>query len=272
MDGGEWTALFADAHAPFGVGQIVGSRGLVGVMVAVVGIVGIHAELARRVNLADAVERTIAVGLVEVGSERRPSSAPTAQSIRGKGRYGAVAVVVDDVVGTEVAVVAELRRAEQLELVGEHHACEAQRTEQIVLPYSYAHHLLPERLELRLLCQSDVQCHGIALLVLIHAPRLVVAHHLNLRGIVSRDVLRGEVVATAQHVEAFDIELRNSLTHVADGSVVADGYARQPFQSVLQCHVALAEERREVVRQRVALQPQRVGLHRHFLQRDGLRQ
>ena len=40
---------------------------------------------------------------------------------------------------------------------------------------------------------------------------------------------------------------------------------------MVQRHVALAEERREVVRQRVALLPQRVGLHRYLLQTDALR-
>ena len=100
---------------------------------------------------------------------------------------------------------------------------------------------------------------------------MVVAHYLHLRHIVRRNVPRRQVVLAAQHVQPLDVELRDGLAHVADGTALRHVHARQPFQPVLQRHVALAEERCEVMVQRVALLPQWVWLHRHLLQRHSLR-
>ena len=76
---------------------------------------------------------------------------------------------------------------------------------------------------------------------------VVVAHYLHLRHIVRRDVPRRQVVLAAQQVHALDVELRDGLAHVADAAVLRHVHARQPLQSVLQRHVALAQERRQVM-------------------------
>ena len=140
-----------------------------------------------------------------------------------------------------------------------------------VLHIARSRFLLSERLELRLVRQFDVHRHLVAWHVLLHPSAVVVAHYLDIRHVVRRDVPRRQVVLAAQQVHALDIELRDRLAHVADAAVLRHIHTRQPLQSVLQRHVALAQERREVVAQRVALLPQRVRLHRHLLQRNSLR-
>ena len=99
---------------------------------------------------------------------------------------------------------------------------------------------------------------------------MVVAHNLHLSHIVGREVSGGQVVSAAQQVEALDVELRDGFTHIADGTTRGHIDARQALQTILQGHVALAQERRQVVHQCIASLAQGVALDLHLLQRDGL--
>ena len=83
----------------------------------------------------------------------------------------------------------------------------------------------------------------------------MVAHDLHVCHVVRRDVPRGEVVLAAQQVKPLYVELRDGLAHIADGTALSHVHSREPFQTVLQCHVALAQERGQVVAQRVAFLP-----------------
>ena len=76
---------------------------------------------------------------------------------------------------------------------------------------------------------------------------VVVAHNLYVRHIVRRDVPRRQVVLAAQQIHALDVKLRDGLAHVADGTALRHVHARQPLQSVLQRHVALAQKRCQVM-------------------------
>ena len=175
--------------------------------------------------------------------------------------------MIDHVVEAKVAAVAVFRRGQQLEVVGKHHPCGTCCVQDLVLSHANAKLRLPEWFELCLFAQFYIDCHGIALLVSVNLSMLVVLHDVHLSGIFGRDVLRGKIVATAKHVETADVEVRDVLAHVADGTIIRDADARQILQSVFERHIAFFEEGCEVVGERVAPLSQRVGLHRHLLQR-----
>ena len=241
---------------------------------AVVAVVGIHLHRRGRVQFMDAVERRHAIALVKVFALRRRTAIEAAEQTGGGRLHVRAAEVVYHVCPCEVLVVTALQRADGLELIGEHHARHAEQGLEPVVPVlhvSSARLFLPERLELRLVRQPDVHRHLVARHVLLHPSSVVVAHYLHLRHVVRRDVPRRQVVLATQHVQSLDVELRDGLTHITDGTALCHVHAWQSPQPVLQRHVALAEERREVVAQRVATLPQRVGLHRHLLQRHSLR-
>ena len=265
--------LFAHGHIVPTLGKV--RRALADVVRgAVVTVVGIHLHGRERVRAQDAVQRRHAVALVEVFALRRRTAVEAAKQARGAGAHVRAAEVVVHVGPCKALVVAALHRADGLELVREHHARQSQQGLQLivaVLHIARSRLLLPERLELCLVRQFDVHRHLVARHVLLHPSAVVVAHYLHLRHVVRRDVPRRQVVLASQHVQPLDVELRDRLAHVADAAVLRHVHARQPFQSVLQRHVALTQERRQVMAQRVALLPQRVGLHRHLLQADALR-
>ncbi len=242
-------------------------------------VVGIHFHRRDRIQLMDAIERRHAVALVEVFALRRRTAVEAAEQTGGGCCHVRAAEVISHVGPSKVFVVAALQRADGLELVGKHHARHAEQALPAVmtLPFgrgregTYPRLFLSEWLEFRLLRQFDVHRHLVARHVLLHPSAVVVAHNLHLCHIVCRDVPRCQVVLAAQQVQALDVELRDGRAHVTDGTALSHIHTRQPLQSVLQRHVALAEERRQVVAQRVAPLPQRGGLHRHLLQRDVLR-
>ena len=99
---------------------------------------------------------------------------------------------------------------------------------------------------------------------------MVVAHHLHFGHHVSPHVAGGQVIFASQHVQSLNVEGRDALAHIGDGATLGHLYTGQAFQSVLQCHVAFAQERSEVVAQRVALQQQGIGPYLHLLQADAL--
>ena len=265
--------LFAHGHIVPTLGKV--RRALADVVRgAVVTVVGIHLHGRERVRAQDAVQRRHAVALVEVFALRRRTAVESTKQARGAGAHIRAAEVVEHVGPCKALVVTTLHRTDGLELVREHHARQSQQGLQLivaVLHVARSRFLLSERLELRLVRQFDVHRHLVARHVLLHPSAVVITHYLHLRHVVRRDVPRGQIVLAAQHVQPLDVKLRDGLAHITDGSARRHVHARQPFQPVLQRHVALAQERREVVAQRVAPLPQRVGLHRHLLQRNFFR-
>ena len=267
---GEWRSRFAHGHVaaiPRQVGTALANvvRGLV------IAVVGIHLHRRHRIEFADGVESHHAVALVEVLALRRCSAVEATEEAGGRGADGIATEMVKHVSTSEVLVVASLQRADGLELVGEHHACYAEKKPHPRRPSPYSRFFLSERLELSLLAQFDVHRHLVARYVLLHASAVVVAHDFHVRHVVRRDVPRCQVIFATQQVQTLDVELRDGLAHVADGTTLRHIHTWQAFQSVLQGHVALAEERCEVVAQRVAILSQWFCFHHHFLQRDAFR-
>ena len=131
--------------------------------------------------------------------------------------------------------------------------------------------LLSEGLELCLLRQLDVHRYLVARELLVYLAAMVVAHYLYIRHIVGRDVSCGEAVLATQEVQPLDVELRDCLAHIADATALRYIYPRQALQAILQRHVTFAEERSQMMAQRIAHLLQRVGAHHHLLQADALR-
>ena len=133
--------------------------------------------------------------------------------------------MIDHIVETEIAAVAIFCRSQQLEVVGKHHPGSTCCIQNLVLPHTNAKLWLTKWLELCLFAQFYIDCHGIALLVSINLAMLVVLHDIHLSGIFGRDILRGKIIATSQHVETADVEVGNALAHVADGTIIRNADA-----------------------------------------------
>ena len=233
---------------------------------ALVGVVGIDPDQTHTVNLLYGIEAAIAIGAIDRFAHAAARLSPCRELVSSQRAETVAASVIDHIVETKVAARAVFRRGQQLEAVGKHHPCGTCCIQDLVFPHANAKRWLSEWLELCLFAQFDVDCHGIALLVSVNLAMLVVLHDVHLSGIFGRDVLRGKIVATAKHIETADVEVRDVLAHIADGTIVRNADARQVLQSVFERHIAFLEEGCEVVRERVAPLAQRVGLHRHLLQ------
>ena len=94
---------------------------------------------------------------------------------------------------------------------------------------------------------------------------------LNTGDLVGTDITGSQRVASAEHVESFDIEFVDRLTLVFDSSTGLDGDAGQLAQNIFYGAIGRSDERSHVVVKRIAVRTDGRGFDRYFFQFESRR-
>ena len=194
---------------------------------ALVGIISIDPELAHTINLQYTIDTAISIGAIDGFAHTAASLSPCRQFV-GSQRAEIVATgVIDHIMETKVAVVAIFGRSNQLKTISKHHASSTSGIQHIVFSNANAQLWLSKRFELCLFAQFYIDSYSITLFVGINLAMLVMLHDIHLSGIFGRDILCGKVITTTKHIKPTDVEVGNTLAHIADGTIIRNVYARQ---------------------------------------------